>query len=87
MLPAKDSARLSVSENLIEIVRYFNMKSETEKMNMRKWASSGLVSLLFVVMVLQIQYPMGPGSYLNLSAILGLIIAVIAIILINGIHQ
>lgn len=63
------------------------MKSETEKMNMRKWASSGLVSLLFVVMVLQIQYPMGPGSYLNLSAILGLITAVIAIILINGIHQ
>jgi hypothetical protein len=63
------------------------MKSETEKMNMRKWVSSGLVSLLFVVMVLQIQYPTGPGSYLNLSAILGLITAVIAIILINGIHQ
>ncbi len=63
------------------------MKSETEKMNMRKWVSSGFFSPLFVVMLLQIHYPTGPGSYLNLSAILGLIIAVIAIMLINGINQ
>ncbi len=54
---------------------------------MRKWTSSGLVSLLFVVMVLHIKYPMGPGSFLNLSVILGLIIAVIAIILINANHE
>ncbi|MGC8505406.1 MAG: hypothetical protein ACP5NK_01685 [Thermoplasmata archaeon] len=84
MLREKDTARLSISEDLLEIVRYSNMESYNDFM---KWVSSGFVSLLFVVMVLQIQYPLGPGSYLNLSTILGLIIAVVAIIFINGIHE